>query len=327
MKILLFISLFIYHIANSQIIKLIKTSDGQFNVGAQSNKALDDLRGAAIGDSIHLMAGTDNFNVFNEHAIALAPGINWTYKANAPWSVRNAMGIAVVNGHIRMWSGKNNVTGIIDSWDYSPTAGWTQITATMTGITTACTQFAYAYTRSNFGSKYLTIGGNGQNDIKSSSDLISWTSTVNLSTTIWDTEAMTATVDTINGFLYIAGGKRFGGVFPGKMFKYSLNGSGTPTLVDSMSATWLQDQWPNIVWCTWGLLYVRGNDGEANQQGVYYCPQTLNPMIQSNWQQLSYEVPPRHASALFANESKTEAYLGMGNFWCETWVIKCLTCN
>lgn len=310
--------------AHSQgpIIKVIKTSDGQFNVGLQGNKSLDDGRGFVIGDTVYNFSGTDNTTTYNQVSVSANKGITWTYNPNAPWSVRNAMGVCVVNGVGKMWAGKGSAN-YNDSWNYTPSGGWVQVSSAMTGFPTGCQQFAYAWTSASWGSKYLTIGGANQNDIKSSSDLITWTSVLTLPYLIQNTSAMTATVDTINGYLYVAGGKTsITGAFPGKMYKFSLNASGAPALVDSFSATWLQDQWPNMVWCTWGLLYIRGHNGTANQQGVYFCPQGSNPMIASNWQRLITEIPPRHATPFFTNQNYTEAFAVMGNFWNESWYFK-----
>lgn len=300
--------------SKSQIVKLIKTSDGQFGVGTAGG-ALDDLRGGAVGDSIWVFAGTDNASTFNEMYGSGDKGITWRQLSNAPWGGRNAMGVANGSDRIYMWGGQNIAgTKFDDSWYYMNGA-WTQISSSMTNFGTLRQNFSYAYTQTHF----ITIGGFSKNDVLWSTDLQSWSVRATLPDSLKNTGATDASWDNTTNILYVAGGFNSNlGVYVGKLWQSLDSGlTWTSLITNSIFA----DEWPNIKFFNWGAFYVRGNNG-TNQQGCYVWYRGTDISNISNWHRLIYEVPPRHASALFRSQDKTEGYLVMGNFWNESWWIK-----
>lgn len=324
-KIFLLLFLFSFGIAHSQydpIVKVIKTSQSQFTGGAQSG-AFDDFRGYAINDSIYvLIGGTDNVTVFNYRWKSGDKGINWIQQSDGIWAIRNAMGVA--NNPAVMWGG-NGVSVFRDSYGYTPAGGETQISSNM-GATYGTTRQQFAYTQiTRSPRKYLTLGGQNINTVVESTDLMSWTTTGTLPVPIQNTGGMTATYDSANNYVYIVGGKQgVTNLYPGTLYRSSDGGATWP---DSLTASFFADQWPNMVCLTWGFLYLRGHNGVANQQGLYFCPITKNPLVEANWQRLIYEVPPRHATCFFTNQDRTEAYLVGGNFWNDSYLIKCISCH
>lgn len=297
-----------------QIIKAIKTADGFSTTGGLGG-ALDDGRGFAYGDSIYAFAGTDNSNVFNEVIASGDKGVHWIYHLNAPWSVRNAMCVSNPkgSGKAKMWGGKNNVSPLHDSWDFDPVNGFVLITSAMGGAwNTTMTQYAYATTNT----EYLTIAGAQNDSVLASTDLITWTRKSKLPDSIKNTASGSACWDSTSNKLYFVGGFNINlGKYINKLWESTDSGLTWHSIITDVI---FGDEWPHILFCNWGAIYIRGNNG-LNQKGCYYWRRGTNIADINNWIPFNYELGARHATFVFISLDGNEAYAILGNFWNESW--------
>jgi hypothetical protein len=283
--------------------RLRRTSTGEFIDNS------DDGNLGYIGTDIYAFNGTNNVTVFNHVYKSTDLGENWVQLADADWSERNASGTASVGGVIKLWGG-NDMGGVLqDSWEFDGTT-YTQISAAMTGHNRQ--SFAFGYKDG----VYYSIGGVGQNNIISSTDLDAWTQVSALPTSLQNNGGMTACI--WNGVWYIMSGQNStSSVYPGELWKSE---DDLVTLELVLTDELFEGKWNNMEAIDGALFFVRGHNSVlgGNQKGCYYCED--DPSVIGNWKRLNYEIPATHANPLLSANGKIHSFCG--NMRNDSWVFE-----
>jgi hypothetical protein len=314
-KLIIISLLFTTFLCDAQVLRAIRTSEGQFSGGTMEGK-YDDGNLIMLGDSLHYMGGTDNTSGFNIHYVSGNKGVTWTAKPNAPWVERNAAGIAAHGGFIWFWGGNNYSGGLGDAWKYSPATGWVEVEDDMGSTWGSRQSFAFVYT----GSEYIGIGGSNKTNVVASSNLTTWTVRGTLPVEIQNTGGMTAWYDPVRQTIWLTSGQsnEVGNLYPSKLYKSTdFGATWTVVLDDPLFA----NKWGNLTGMYtedyFILIYIKGHhDTGGNQKGTYWSRDGLD------WFRFNYEPGARHATPVCTSTDGTEAFAALGNFYNESWIFK-----